>query len=334
MSKHYNVEPLQLKGLKTEPLAKRPSKVTVRDFARPYKRGSRFADYLKTLPAILAAHDFRRLVEAILAARRKNKPVLWGLGGHVIKVGLAPVLIDLLQRGYVQGIAIAGAALIHDFEIALVGHTSEDVPAQLGKGRFGMAEETGKLLNVAIRRAAEKGIGIGEGVGEFLLNLESLGAGHKAEHLDYSLLAAAYRARVPVTVHLALGTDIFHVHPAADGAALGQATLHDFRLFAALVRGLHPGGVYINVGSAVVLPEVFLKAVSVVRNLGHRLTRFTTANLDFIQHYRPTQNVLLRPGGTPIALTAPHELLIPLLAAALIEASPPGRTSPRRRARR
>ncbi|MFQ5817355.1 MAG: hypothetical protein ACE5H2_05275 [Terriglobia bacterium] len=321
MKSIYNLDPLDFKGLKTEPLAKRRSKVTVRDFARPYKRGSKFADYLKTLPPILAVHDFRRLVEALLAARRKRKPILWGLGGHVIKVGLSPVLIDLVNRGFVGGIATTGAALIHDFEIALVGHTSEDVPTQLGKGRFGMAEETGKLINLAIRRAAARRIGIGEGVGEFLLHLESLGAGHRAEFLNYSLFAAAYRARVPVAVHLALGTDIFHLHPAADGAALGQASLHDFRLFAALVRRLHPGGVYLNVGSAVVLPEVFLKAVAAVRNLGHRLTQFTTANLDFIQHYRPTQNVLLRPGGTPIALTAPHELLIPLLAAALIEAS-------------
>ncbi len=315
----YNLEPLDVSGLKTEPLGKRPSKVTVRDFARSHKRGAKFADYLKTLPGILAAQDFKRLVEAILAARRKKKPILWGLGGHVIKVGLAPVLIDLVNRGFIQGIATTGAALIHDFEIALVGHTSEDVPAQLGKGRFGMAEETGKLINAAIRRAAERDLGIGEGVGEFLINLDSLGTGHKAEFLNYSLLAAAYRARIPVTVHLALGTDIFHVHPAADGAAMGKASLHDFRLFAALVRRLHPGGVYLNVGSAVILPEVFLKAVSVVRNLGHRFSKFTTANLDFIQHYRPTQNVLLRPGGTPIALTAPHELLIPLLAAALIE---------------
>lgn len=321
MSKHYSLKPLDLSGLRTEPLAKRPSKVTVQDFARTHKRGARLRDYLNTLPNLLAARDFRRLVEALLTARRQRKPILWGLGGHVIKVGLTPVLIDLLKRGFVQGIATTGAALIHDFEIALVGHTSEDVQAQLGKGRFGMAEETGKLINVAIRRAAEKGIGIGEGVGELLLHLESLGTGHRAEFLDYSLFAAAYRARVPVTVHLALGTDIFHLHPAADGAALGQASLYDFRLFAAAVRHLHPGGVYLNVGSAVVLPEVFLKAVAAVRNLGHRLSRFTTANLDFIQHYRPTQNVLLRPGGTPIALTAPHELLLPLLAAALIEGS-------------
>jgi len=319
MVSYYDLEPLDLAGLETEPLAKRPSKVSVRDFARPYKKGAKFADYLKTLPAILAGNDFRRLVAAIGKARARRKPILWGLGGHVIKVGLAPVLIELMQRGFVTGIATTGAALIHDFEIALVGHTSEDVPAQLAKGKFGMAEETGKLLNVAIRQAAEKGIGLGEGVGEFLTTLSARGTGHQARFLEYSLLAAAYKQRVPFTVHLAIGTDTFHVHPSADGAALGTASLHDFRLFAAQVRRLHPGGVYINVGSAVVLPEVFLKAVAAVRSLGHPLKKFTAANLDFIQHYRPTQNVLVRPGGQAIALTAHHELLLPLLAAALIE---------------
>jgi len=226
-----------------------------------------------------------------------------------------------MKCGFVTGIATTGAALIHDFEIALVGHTSEDVPAQLAKRKFGMAEETGKLLNVAIRQAAEKGIGIGEGVGEFLTTLKARGTGHEARFLDYSLLAAAYKQCIPFTVHLAIGTDVFHLHPTANGAALGAASLHDFRLFAAQVRRLHPGGVYINVGSAVVLPEVFLKAVAAARNLGHPLKNFTTANLDFIQHYRPTQNVLLRPGGQAIALTAHHELLLPLLAAALIEHS-------------
>lgn len=321
MKSIYDLDPLEFEGLETEPLARRPSKVTVRDFARAYKKGTKFANYLKTLPAILAGSDFRRLVAAIGKARAKRKPILWGLGGHVIKVGLAPVLIELIKHGFVTGIATTGAALIHDFEIALVGHTSEDVPAQLGKGKFGMAEETGKLLNVAIRQAAEKSTGIGEGVGEFLTTLRLRGTGHAARFLNHSLLAAAYKQRVPFTVHLAIGADVFHLHPTADGAALGAASLRDFRLFAAQVRRLHPGGVYINVGSAVVLPEVFLKAVAAVRNLGHPLKTFTTANLDFIQHYRPTQNVLLRPGGHAIALTAHHELLLPLLAAALIEQS-------------
>lgn len=323
MKSSYNLDPLEFRGLKTEPLAKRPSKVTVRDFARPYKRGSKFADYLKTLPAILAGQEFRRLVAALLAARRKRKPILWGLGGHVIKVGLAPVLIDLVERGFVQGIATTGAALIHDFEIALAGHTSEDVEAQLARGRFGMAEETGALLNKIARFAAREELGLGEAVGRFLTRTGKEALDPPPRYLDVSLLAAAYRARVPFTVHLALGTDIFHVHPAADGAALGASSYRDFRLFCALAAQLNAGGVYLNVGSAVILPEVFLKAIAAVRGLGRPLRHFTTANLDFLQHYRPTQNVLLRPvralRAQAIALTGTHELLLPLLAAALIE---------------
>jgi hypothetical protein len=314
----YNLDALEFAGLKTEPLARRPSKVTPRDFARPYRRGARFRDFLKTLPNLLAATEFRHLVAALRNARRRRKPILWGLGGHVIKTGLAPVLIDLMRRGYVQGIATTGAALIHDFEIALAGQTSEDVEAQLARGRFGLAEETGLYLNEIAVGAARSGIGLGEAAGKLLINPRL-----RARHLDVSLLAAAYRRRVPFSVHLALGTDIFHVHPSADGATLGAASYHDFRLFCALVRRLHNGGVYINVGSAVILPEVFLKALAVVRGLGHPLQSFTTANLDFQQHYRPTQNVLLRPAralkARPIRLTGPHELLIPLLAAALLE---------------
>jgi hypothetical protein len=318
MKSIYNLDPLEFDGLRTERLSKRPSKITPRDFARPHKRGTRFADFLKTLPAILAGVEFRRLVEALLKARRKRKPILWGLGGHVIKVGLAPVLIDLTERGFVQGIATTGAALVHDFEIALAGRTSEDVEAQLARGRFGLAEETGLYLNEIAVGAARSEIGLGEGAGKLLSN-PHLGA----KHPQSSLLVAAYRARVPFTVHLAIGTDIFHVHPSADGAALGAASHRDFRLFAALVRQLDNGGVYLNIGSAVILPEVFLKALAVVRGLGHPLKKFTTANLDFQQHYRPTQNVLQRPAkalkAQPIALTGPHELLLPLLAAALIE---------------
>ena len=343
MKSIYNLDPLEFAGLKTEPLAKRPSKVTPREFARPHKRGSKFSEFLQTLPAILAAVEFRRLVEALLAARRKKKPILWGLGGHVIKVGLAPILIDLMERGFVQGIATTGAALIHDFETALAGRTSEDVEAQLARGRFGMSEETGSLLNKIARFAHREELGLGEAAGKFLTHSQEFipsEAGGRVEgtrarkrrtrdtptaapFADVSLLAAAYRARVPFSVHLAIGTDIFHVHPGADGAALGASSHRDFRLFSALVGQLHNGGVYLNLGSAVILPEVFLKALAVVRGLGRPLRSFTTANLDFLQHYRPTQNVLLRPAralkAQAIALTGPHELLLPLLAAALIE---------------
>lgn len=325
MKSIYNLDPLEFGGLRTEPLSKRPSKVTPRDFARPPKRGAKFSDFLETLPRILAANDFRRLVDALLAARRKKKPILWGLGGHVIKVGLAPVLIDLMERGFVQGLATTGAALIHDFEIALAGRTSEDVEAQLARGRFGMAEETGALLNKIARYAAREELGFGEAVGRFLIRTGKDALDPAPKHLNVSLLAAAYRARVPFTVHLALGTDIFHIHPQADGAALGAASFRDFRLFCSEVAQLHNGGVYLNLGSAVILPEGFLKALAAVRGLGRPLRRFTTANLDFQQHYRPTQNVLLRParalGSQAIALTGPHELLVPLLAAALVEHS-------------
>lgn len=317
----YRTKPIALGGLRTYPLAKRPSLVSIREFARPHRRGGSLASFLNSLPRILAGNSFRELVAAILAARRKRRAILWGLGGHVIKCGLNPVIIDLLRRGFVTGIALSGAGLIHDFEVALVGSTSEDVAASLGRGRFGMAEETGRILNEAIGAAAREGTGIGESVGRWLA-----GAGRRGQmrprYGEHSLLASAYRMKVPVTVHLAVGTDIFHVHPAVDGAALGAATHTDFRLFCGLVRGLANGGVYLNVGSAVVLPEVFLKAVSVVRNLGAPLRRIKTANLDFIQHYRPTRNVLERPtepGGRGIALTAHHELLLPLLAAALVE---------------
>jgi len=334
MKSIYGLDPLEFAGLKTEPLARRPSKVTPRDFARPHKRGSKFSEFLETLPSILAAVEFRRLVDALLAAHRKKKPILWGLGGHVIKVGLAPILIDLIERGFVQGIASTGAALIHDFETALAGRTSEDVEAQLARGRFGMSEETGALLNKLAKFAHREDLGFGEAVGRFLCQSANppKPKGRRravateeptAPFARVSLLAAAYRARVPFTVHLAIGTDIFHVHPGADGAALGASSHRDFRLFCALVQQMHNGGVYLNLGSAVILPEVFLKALAVVRGLGRPLRSFTTANLDFLQHYRPTQNVLLRPAralrAQAIALTGPHELLLPLLAAALIE---------------
>lgn len=320
----YRTKPLALVGLRTYPLAKRPSKVSVRDFARPHRRGNSLKSFLASLPRILAGNSFRELVAAILAARRKRKAILWGLGGHVIKCGLNPVLIDLMRRGFLTGIAMSGAGLIHDFETAMVGSTSEDVEAVLGKGEFGMAEETGRFLNEAITAAARDRIGIGEGLGRWLTAPRPALRDWRPRPLypQHSLLACAYRMKIPVTVHLAIGTDIFHVHRAVDGAALGAASHTDFRLFCALVGQLDDGGVYLNVGSAVVLPEVFLKAVSVVRNLGTRLRNLTTANLDFLQHYRPTRNVIERPtrlGGRGIALTGHHELLLTLLAAALVE---------------
>jgi hypothetical protein len=313
------VQPQSFAGLKTYPLASRASKVSVNDFAKPLPPGARFTDFLDSLPRILAAQDLRHLARSIERARARRRTILWGMGGHVIKVGLAPVLIDLLERGFITGIAMNGAALVHDFEIALCGGTSEDVETTLGQGNFGMAEETSRYLNEIAADAHSSGIGLGEAAGKFLASGRV-----RAKFAPVSLLAAAYRARVLVTVHLVIGTDIPHMHPTASGEALGAATHHDFRLFCALVKQMDAGGVYLNWGSAVLLPEVFLKAVTVARNLGTPLRGITTANFDFIQHYRPRVNVVQRPtagdpGSRGFSLTGHHEILLPLLAAALVE---------------
>jgi hypothetical protein len=323
----YSISPITFGAVHTYPLASRKSKVSVREFAKPPAANASFTRFLDSLPNILAAEDLRQLLGAIHSARRQRRAILWGIGGHVIKVGLGPLLVDLMKRGFVSGIAMNGAALIHDFEIALAGNTSEDVEAGLGEGQFGMAEETGKYLNEIAKLAHRLRIGYGEAAGQFL-NSGIL----EVKHVNSSVLFAAYKQRIPVTIHLAIGTDITHMHPAAYGAALGDATHHDFRLFCALVEQMHPGGVYLNWGSAVLLPEVFLKAVSVVRNLGVPLRPITTANFDFIQHYRPLQNVVKRPtasvrgrGGPEshgYAITGHHELLLPLVAAALVAGWP------------
>ena len=310
----YRQQPIVLAGLRTIPLAERGGKVRVEDFARPYDASRGLPGWLNSLPNILAGRAFRDVVAAIAAARRQNRAILWGLGGHVIKCGLAPIFIDLMRRGYATGFVLNGAAAIHDFEIAMSGATSEDVEAVLPDGRFGAAEETGREMNEALRDSPE---GMGEALGQRLQSLAD------PRFASASLLHEAWRASVPVTVHVAIGTDTPHAHPAADGAAIGRASHHDFKLCCALVKDLHEGGAYLNVGSAVILPEVFLKAVSVVRNLGHPLTGFTTVNFDFLQHYRPRVNVVERPharsGGHGYSITGHHEILIPLLAAALIE---------------
>ena len=316
----YTDQPLKLDKVRTYPLASRKSKVSVSVFGRVPASGASVRQWARSLPRILAGETFRNLVEALQGARRNHRKIVWGLGGHVIKVGLGPILIDLMRRGYVTGIALNGAAMIHDFEIALVGATSEDVPAALGQGQFGMADETGRYLNQAITAGDQRGIGIGEAVGEFLTRYRG------GRFRRYSLMAAAYRKRVPVTVHEAIGTDIIHNHPSVDARALGAASHRDFLLLAALVKQMKRGGVYLNCGSAVVLPEVFLKCISLAANLGHPPKDLVTVNLDFIQHYRPTENVLRRPTSIAssrgkqsraYALTGHHELMIPLLAAAL-----------------
>ena len=309
-----DVRPLQLDGVKTYPLASRRSKVSLDDFAKPLSNDSSLDEFLDSLPNILAGQALRQLAARIKRARELKKPIIWGIGGHVIKTGLAPVLVDLMPRGYVSAIAANGSVLVHDAEIAMVGSTSEDVDATLSEGVFGGAEETAQLLNDAARDGAKDQIGLGEAVGRALMAQEP-------KHRDYSLLCSAYQARVPFTAHITIGGDIAHFHPSFDGAALGATSHTDFRLLAELVRGMDGGGVYLNVGSAVVLPEVFLKCVTLVRNLGHSLSDITTANFDFIQSYRPLTNVVRRPtengAGHGYSITGHHELNIPLLAALL-----------------
>jgi hypothetical protein len=323
----YSSAPLQLGAVRTYPLSSRISKVNIADFAKPPAANVSISKFMDSLPNFLAADDLCQLLGAVQRARAGKKAILWGIGGHVIKVGLGPVLIDLIERGFLSGIAMNGAALIHDFEIAIVGNTSEDVDAGISSGQFGMARETGEQLNEIAKIAARSGLGYGEAAGQFLTSSTA-----KARYSSSSVVAAAYRRRIPVTVHLAIGADIPHLHPAADGAALGAATYQDFRLFCALVKSMHPSGVYMNWGSAVLLPEIFLKAVSVVRNLGVPLRPITTANFDFIQHYRPLQNVVKRPTlsagkrrgieSKGYAITGHHELLMPLVAAALVSGWP------------
>jgi hypothetical protein len=319
MSK-YAHQPLSFQGLKTVPIRARGGKVAVEHFGEPYDGGG-ISALLDSFPHLLAADSLRSVVDALAGARTRKKMILWGLGGHVVKCGLAPILIDLMRRGYATAFALNGAAAIHDFEIAIAGQTSEDVEAVLPDGSFGAAEETGREFNGALNQqeALNSESGFGESLGRHLEKIAD------PRFAPSSLLCETYRNSTPVTVHVAIGTDTPHTHPTASGEALGRATHHDFRLLCSLVKDMHDGGVYLNVGSAVVLPEVFLKAVSVVRNLGNPLANFTTVNFDFLQHYRPKVNVVERPharaGGHGYSITGHHEIMIPLLAAALIEGS-------------
>jgi hypothetical protein len=307
--------PLSLKGIRTYPLRSRRSRVSLGDFAKVPVAGGSLKDFLDGLPRILAAEQLRNLAADIVRARARKKPILWGLGAHVIKVGLSPVIIDLMKRGFVTGLALNGAGIVHDFELAVAGHTSEDVSAGLEGGSFGMARETGEEINRAIRVGGKARLGLGAALGQYI-------ARRGSAHKDQSLLATAHELGVPATVHVAVGTDIVHMHPGCDPAALGATSHLDFRIFAASVSQLGGGGVYLNVGSAVLLPEVFLKALTLARNLGYDVSDFTTANLDFIQSYRPRTNVVERPvqgGGRGYSLTGHHEIMVPLLAATLLE---------------
>jgi hypothetical protein len=308
----FPYEQFDLAGVRTYPLTSRISKSSAADAARTMRRDQSVGEFVESLPDILAGADFKAVIGALRDARTSGGGIIWGLGAHVIKTGVSPVLIDLMNRGYVSALALNGAGVIHDFELALCGATSEDVDEALGPGRFGMAEETGTLLNAAINDGVAKGMGIGQAVGARLLTLQP-------PHAEVSLLAAAARLDIPVTVHVAIGTDIIHMHPHANGAALGEGSLRDFRYFVSNVARLKRG-VYLNCGSAVVLPEVFLKAVALARNSGLSLEGLTTVNIDFMRLYRPQTNVVSRPVagiGKGYSLVGHHEILIPLLAAAL-----------------
>jgi len=320
MSKKY--APIVIKNLTTCPISNRESKVGISDFARRWTKGGDFAEFLDTLPHILAAEDLKRVITAVADAFANNRRIIFGMGAHVIKVGLNPLVIDLMHRGVFSAVAMNGAGIIHDFELAIAGNTSEDVSATLGSGQFGMTEETGRYLSEAVHLANTESLGLGAAVGR-MINRNNM------PHRDMSILAAADAMGIPVTVHVAMGTDILHMHPDFDPGAAGAASHLDFRLFAALVAELSQG-VYINAGSAVILPEIFLKALTLVRNLGHEISGITTVNMDFIKHYRPLTNVVNRPtegGGTGINLVGHHEIMLPLIAAGIIEKiDKPGQT--------
>ena len=308
----FPYEEFDLTGVKTYPLGSRPSKAQHADFARPWDPATGMPGWLAALPNVLAARDFRDVVAAVQRARHDGRGIVWALGAHVIKTGLGLVLIDLMERGFVSAVALNGAGLIHDVEVALAGATSEDVDAALGPGQFGMAEETGRVLNEVVAAGVTRGLGLGQSVAEHLAHL-------RPPFAHASLVAACARLRVPLTVHVGIGTDITHMHPAASGEAIGAGSLRDFRYFTSHVAKLE-GGVFLNCGSAVVLPEVFLKAVALVRNRGLSLEGLTTANFDFLRMYRPETNVVRRPVagiGRGYSITGHHELMLPLLAAAL-----------------
>jgi hypothetical protein len=317
MSK-YKVKPLSPRGLKTYSLQSRKDKVSMDNFAQIMGKEKSFTRFVRSLPNILAGSDFKEFISLMGKAKRKKRAIIFGLGAHVIKVGLSPIIIDLMGEGWITALALNGAGIIHDFEIAFSGQTSEDVQLQLKSGRFGMARETGRMLNEAINSAEKKGLGLGEAVGEMI-------AASRFPHKDLSLLAAAYLLNIPVTVHVAIGTDTIHFHPGVKGESIGNASLKDFFLLCSLMEKLGNGGVFVNIGSAVILPEVFLKALSFVRNKGQLVENFSTAVFDFIHHYRPCENVVKRPHGNKgrgFYFIGHHEIMIPLLAASLKASNP------------
>jgi len=305
-------DPIDLKQLKLSDLDMRPSKVAAEMLGKPWRPGGSLSQFVASLPRVLAADDLRSVAQAVVTARRGGRPVMLAMGAHVIKVGLSPLIIDAMEQGIFTGLAFNGAGVVHDTEMALAGRTSEDVAEALADGSFGTARQTGEFVNAAV--AADPDAGLGQAVGRAILQAAPA-------HVELSLLAAAARLGLPATVHVSIGADIIHMHPSFDGAATGQASHVDFRRFTAQVAQLK-GGVFFNVGSAVMLPEVFLKAVSAARNLGHEVKDFTTVNLDMIRHYRPMTNVVTRPvltGGRGVSITGHHEINLPLLLAMIQE---------------
>jgi deoxyhypusine synthase len=308
------LKPLDLSKIKTYSLTDRPSKVSTADFAKAGQKGASFKDFLNGLPNILAGSDLKSVISAMSAAAGSKKTIILGMGAHVTKVGLNPVVIDLMERGIITCVAMNGAGIIHDVELAMAGHTSEDVATAIDDGSFGMAEDTAVFLGNALAESPQDSDGLGQAVGRAIQQ-------KKLPFRKQSILAAGVRLEIPVTVHVAIGTDIIHMHPQFDAARTGIATHRDFRLFSSVVATLQQG-VYLNVGSAVILPEIFLKAVALARNLGHTLDHFTTVNLDMVRHYRPLTNVINRPtarGGKGINLVGHHEIMLPLIAAGVIE---------------
>lgn len=304
---------IDLARVTTYPLRERRSLVKSTAVAQVPQPGASLASFLDSLPDVLAAKDFRTIVEALARRHERGRRIVLGMGAHPIKVGLSPLIIELMRRGILAAVAVNGAAIIHDFELALLGRTSEDVGPALEDGSFGMARETGEFLNAAIRAASPEE-GMGAAVGRALATAD-------LRNPDMSVLRTGYELGVPVTVHVAVGTDIIHMHPSADGAAIGRTSLADFQRLAGVVAGMR-GGAFLNLGSAVILPEVFVKALNLARNVGHRVDDLVTVDMDFLRHYRPGVNVVQRPtagSGAGYRLTGHHEIMFPLLCAALLE---------------
>lgn len=307
---------LDFSKIRTQSVQQRTSKVNLHDCAQPFTEGGSFMDFLASLPMILKAEELKEFALTICSATRAKEAVILMMGAHVIKVGLAPIVIDLMERGVVTHVAMNSAGAIHDSESALFGVTSEDVAVNLQDGSFGMWRETGDFINGTLERVRHEDVcGFAEALGRELIE-------GKAPYLSHSIMAAGVRLGIPVTVHAAIGTDIVHQQPSMDGAVTGEMSYRDFRVLAHSVAELHENGVVMNVGSAVILPEVFLKALTVVRNLGHAAQGFTAANFDMIQHYRPNVNVVARPtldAGQGFVFTGHHEIMLPLLAAMVKE---------------